>query len=52
MRGRGTHFDPQVADAFLMVPIERLVEITRHDASLTSAPLPADIAARVLAHVR
>jgi putative nucleotidyltransferase with HDIG domain len=52
MRGRGTHFDPQVADAFLLVPVERLVEITRHYESLTSAPLPADIAARVLAHAR
>jgi len=52
VRGRGTHFDPQVADAFLMVPVERLVEITRHYESLTSAPLPADIAARVLAHAR
>jgi response regulator RpfG family c-di-GMP phosphodiesterase len=51
VRGRGTHFDPQVADAFLMVPIERLVEITRHYDSLTSAPLPADIA-RVFAHAR
>ena len=52
VRGRGTHFDPQVADAFLTVPVERLVEIARHHESLTSAPLPADIAARVLAHAR
>jgi response regulator RpfG family c-di-GMP phosphodiesterase len=52
VRGRGTHFDPQVADAFLAVPVERLVEIARHHESLTSAPLPAEIAARVLAHTR
>ncbi len=38
-RGRGTHFDPQVADAFASIPIERLVEITRHYESLVSAPL-------------
>src|SRR5437899_3041567 len=38
-RGRGTHFDPQVADAFARIPIERLVEITRHYESLVSAPL-------------
>lgn len=46
VRGRGTHFDPQVADAFLAVPVERLVEITRHYESLTSAPLPADAVVR------
>ena len=39
-RGRGTHFDPQVADAFASIPLERLVEITRHYESLVSAPLP------------
>jgi len=50
VRGRGTHFDPQVADAFLSIPIERLVEITRHYDSLTSTPLPADISARAFAH--
>ncbi|PYO46848.1 MAG: hypothetical protein DMD84_25040, partial [Candidatus Rokuibacteriota bacterium] len=38
-RGRGTHFDPQVADAFASIPTERLVEITRHYESLVSAPL-------------
>ena len=38
-RGRGTHFDPQVADAFASIPLERLVEITRHYESLVSAPL-------------
>ena len=38
-RGRGTHFDPQVADAFASIPVERLVEITRHYESLVSAPL-------------
>jgi putative nucleotidyltransferase with HDIG domain len=37
--GRGTHFDPQVADAFASIPLERLVEITRHYESLVSAPL-------------
>jgi putative nucleotidyltransferase with HDIG domain len=52
VRGRGTHFDPQVADAFLTIPVERLVEITRHYDSLTSAPLPADIAVRAFAHVQ
>ena len=43
VRGRGTHFDPPAADAFLTVPVERLVEITRHYESLTSAPLPLNI---------
>src|SRR5205823_1556058 len=38
-RGRGTHFDPPVADAFASIPLERLVEITRHYESLVSAPL-------------
>jgi HD-GYP domain-containing protein (c-di-GMP phosphodiesterase class II) len=38
-RGRGTHFDPQVADAFASIQLERLVEITRHYESLVSAPL-------------
>jgi response regulator RpfG family c-di-GMP phosphodiesterase len=38
-RGRGTHFDPLVADAFASIPLERLVEITRHYESLVSAPL-------------
>jgi len=38
-RGRGTHFDPQVADAFASIPLERLVEITRHYEALVSAPL-------------
>jgi putative nucleotidyltransferase with HDIG domain len=50
VRGRGTHFDPQVADAFLTIPIERLLEIARHYDSLTSAPLPADLAVRAFAH--
>lgn len=50
VRGRGTHFDPQVADAFLKIPVERLVEITRHYDSLTSAPLTADIPVRAFAH--
>jgi putative nucleotidyltransferase with HDIG domain len=38
-RGRGTHFDPQAADAFASIPVERLVEITRHYESLVSVPL-------------
>jgi response regulator RpfG family c-di-GMP phosphodiesterase len=38
-RGHGSHFDPQVADAFASIPLERLVEITRHYESLVSAPL-------------
>jgi putative nucleotidyltransferase with HDIG domain len=50
VRGRGTHFDPQAADAFLRIPTERLVEITRHYDSLTSAPLPVDIAVRAFVH--
>ena len=45
VRGRGTHFDPQVADAFLKVSTDRLVEIARHYGELTSVPLPADVAA-------
>jgi putative nucleotidyltransferase with HDIG domain len=52
VRGRGTHFDPQVVDAFLTIPVPRLVEITHHDASLTRAPLTADGARRALAHAR
>jgi putative nucleotidyltransferase with HDIG domain len=50
VRGRGAHFDPQVADAFFVVSPERLAEIARHDDSLTSAPLTADISDRVFAH--
>jgi HD-GYP domain-containing protein (c-di-GMP phosphodiesterase class II) len=38
-RGRGSHFDPQVVDAFASIPLERLVEITRHYELLVSAPL-------------
>ena len=53
VRGRGTHFDPQVTDAFLTIPLERLTEIARHYESLTSAPLaPADFPLRALAHVQ
>jgi len=37
--GRGTHFDPQVADAFATVPMGRLTEINRHYESLTSPRL-------------
>jgi response regulator RpfG family c-di-GMP phosphodiesterase len=52
VRGRGAHFDPQVADAFLVVSPGRLAEITRHDDSLTSAPLTANISDRIFAHAR
>ena len=52
VRGRGKHFDPQVADAFLAIPVERLMEITRHYDSLTSAPLTADMAVRAFAHAQ
>ncbi|HEX3176986.1 MAG TPA: HD domain-containing phosphohydrolase [Methylomirabilota bacterium] len=52
VRGRGTHFDPDAADAFLSIGVERLVEITRHYDSLTSAPLPADLAVRAFAHAQ
>jgi response regulator RpfG family c-di-GMP phosphodiesterase len=48
--GRGTHFDPQAADAFATIPVERLVEITRHYESLVSAPLGSGEAE--LAHAR
>jgi response regulator RpfG family c-di-GMP phosphodiesterase len=51
VRGRGTHFDPPAADAFLTVPVERLIEITRHYESLTSAPLPVNIPASFI-HAR
>jgi HD-GYP domain-containing protein (c-di-GMP phosphodiesterase class II) len=49
-RGRGTHFDPQMVDAFMSISFERLVEINRHYESLVSAPLQAREAA--LAHPR
>jgi putative nucleotidyltransferase with HDIG domain len=52
VRGRGTHFDPQVADAFLGVPVERLTEIARHYESLTSLPVTADLAVRAFAHAQ
>jgi response regulator RpfG family c-di-GMP phosphodiesterase len=39
VKGRGTHFDPHMADAFMSIPVERLVEITRHYETLVSAPL-------------
>jgi putative nucleotidyltransferase with HDIG domain len=48
-RGRRTHFDPQAADAFATIPIERLIEITRHYESLVSHPLPG-VPARALVH--
>jgi response regulator RpfG family c-di-GMP phosphodiesterase len=37
--GRGTHFDPRMVDAFMRVPSQRLVEITRHYETLVSVPL-------------
>lgn len=52
VRGRGSHFDPQVADAFLAIPASRLAEITRHYDTLTSAPLSADIPLGVFAHAQ
>jgi putative nucleotidyltransferase with HDIG domain len=52
VRGRGTHFDPQAADAFLAIAVERLAEITRHYDSLTSAPLTAEMAVRALSYVQ
>jgi putative nucleotidyltransferase with HDIG domain len=50
VRGRGVHFDPQVTDAFLKIRVERLVEITRHYESLTSAPMTASMSVGALAH--
>ncbi len=41
-KGRGSHFDPQVADAFATIPLARLTEINRHYESLVSPPLPVD----------
>jgi len=41
-KGRGSHFDPQVADAFATIPLAQLTEINRHYESLVSAPLPVD----------
>jgi putative nucleotidyltransferase with HDIG domain len=38
-KGRHSHFDPQVADAFATIPLERLTEINRHYESLVSQPL-------------
>jgi HD-GYP domain-containing protein (c-di-GMP phosphodiesterase class II) len=35
-KGRGSHFDPAVVDAFLGVPPERLDEIRRHYETVTS----------------
>ena len=52
VHGRGTHFDPHPADAFLTIPITRLIEITHHYDSLTSAPATADIALRAFAHAQ
>jgi HD-GYP domain-containing protein (c-di-GMP phosphodiesterase class II) len=52
VRGRGSHFDPDAADAFLSIPGARLMENARHDDSLTSVPLPADITGRIFAHAQ
>ena len=30
VRGRGSHFDPDVVDAFMQIPLARLADITRH----------------------
>ena len=38
-RGRSSHFDPLVADAFATIPLARLSEINRHYESLTSPSL-------------
>jgi putative nucleotidyltransferase with HDIG domain len=36
LQGRGTHFDPAVAEAFLRIPLDRLEEINRHYDSLST----------------
>jgi putative nucleotidyltransferase with HDIG domain len=47
-RGRGTHFDPQVADAFASISLARLSEINRHYESLKNQPLAAEALAPAL----
>jgi putative nucleotidyltransferase with HDIG domain len=46
-RGRASHLDPAVADAFLKIPLERLAEINRHYEAVTSGGATHDPA---LAH--
>lgn len=43
-RGRNSHFDPRIADAFARIPVERLVEFNRHYESLVSPAMPIDLA--------
>jgi putative nucleotidyltransferase with HDIG domain len=47
VQGRGTHFDPDVADAFMKIPLARLAAIARHDhlGGRDGAAAPADDAA-------
>lgn len=48
-RGRSSHFDPVVADAFATIPLVRLTEINRHYESLTSpSPWPEESATQTL----
>ncbi|MEX2145569.1 MAG: HD domain-containing phosphohydrolase [Candidatus Rokuibacteriota bacterium] len=44
-RGRNSHFDPRIADAFARIPVERLVEFNRHYETLVSPAMPMDLAA-------
>jgi HD-GYP domain-containing protein (c-di-GMP phosphodiesterase class II) len=43
-RGRNSHFDPRIADAFARIPVERLAEFNRHDETLVSPAMPVDLA--------
>jgi putative nucleotidyltransferase with HDIG domain len=45
VRGRNSHFDPRIADAFARIPVERLVEFNRHYETLVSPAMPIDLAA-------
>jgi putative nucleotidyltransferase with HDIG domain len=44
-RGRNSHFDPRIADAFARIPVERLVEFNGHYETLVSPTMPVDVAA-------
>ena len=44
-RGRTSHFDPRIADAFARIPVERLMEFQSHYESLVSPAMPMDLAA-------
>ena len=44
-RGRNSHFDPHITDAFARIPVERLAEFNRHDETLVSPAMPVDLAA-------